>query len=150
MDAFVPYSRKDGYPKQGMQVTLEGGPRHGEVIQWPDHRPAVLFSMFSPMLAGLDSATSRWEDSPIVYSFPIRKVVYELDRWNEARTAGIAKCIDDGKCKDPDGHARLGKMQRDMNNRLRADWLDTFVEAVASRICSRCYQPEAFEVRPRA
>lgn len=135
---------KTSKPKRGMQVTLDGGPMHGQVIDWPESGTYRMFPM-APYWGGLDLGYEEGK-LPTAAAFSFRKVVYELDRWNEAHTAGIAKCVDDGKpkCKNQALCYAMDKQFRTLR-----DVSDSSVEVVKTKGCGSCSRPLAFEVRQR-
>lgn len=139
--SFEKFDPKDGYPRTGMQVTLEGGPFHGQTIQWP--RSSRYFEQ--AMLEGSAAAGSLLADNAPEWFPGVRRVWYELDRWNEARTAGIAKCIDDGKCKREEQCRELESRMR----QLKAYFKDVpgKYEVVANKRCGKCGRPLEFAVR---
>lgn len=139
--SFEKFDPKGWYPRAGMQVTLEGGPFHGQTIQWP--RNGKYYEQ--AMLEGSAAAVSPLSENAPEWFPSVRRVVYEMDRWNEARTAGIAKCIDDSKCKSDAQCAEMESRQR----QLKAYFKDIpgKFEVVKTKGCSRCGRPLEFAVR---
>lgn len=143
--SFEKFDPKKGYPRNGMQVTLEGGPFHGQVIEWSNARGGRFYEQ--ALLEGTAHAASPWSENAPEWFPGVRRVVYELDRWNEARTAGIAKCIDDGKCKTD---AQCQEMESRMWQ-LKAYYKHIPIphkfEVVKTKGCGRCGRPLEFTVR---
>lgn len=139
--SFEKFDISNGRPRPGMQVTLEGGPFHGEVVNWGNGRYYE-----QAMLEGTAAAVPPLSDNAPEWFPRVRRVVYELDRWNEAHTAGVAKCIDDGKpkCKNIADCIEMSKVYRDTRAYYRSRLLQATI-TVTSR-CPACNAVLAFGV----
>jgi hypothetical protein len=128
--------KDEPYPHK-LQVTLEGGPFHGQVVfDWGSEARPAGERRYRKLLL---------RDNPS-YGDPLGngfRAVYELKRWNEAGTAGIAECIDDGKPKCKDARACY-LMELNLRN---FEGVGGGLVAVRTKGCGACGRPLAFEVR---